>query len=101
MRALTSNATSLVSIFAAATADIGVTGQETLFWGVFAPTLQIGQGALRGRYVSASDNASLALGLGPNALVGGSNRRISLQPLSVEGQSGINLALKVAGMTLR
>jgi hypothetical protein len=80
--------------------DVGITGGGRLFWGVFAPTTHIGQGTLRGTYVGASGNASLGLGLGANVLVGGSHRTISLQPLSVEGQVGINLALGVAGLTL-
>jgi hypothetical protein len=33
-------------------------------------------------------------------LVGGSRKSVSLQPLSVEGTAGINLALGIAGMTL-
>jgi hypothetical protein len=81
--------------------DVGVTGGGRLFWGVFAPSSHIGPGALRGNFVGASGNASLGLGLGANVLVGGSSRTISLQPLSVEGQVGINLALGVAGLRLR
>lgn len=81
--------------------DVGITGGGRLFWGVFAPTSHIGPGTLRGTYVGASGNASLGLGLGANVLVGGSHRTISLQPLSVEGQVGINLALGVAGLRLR
>lgn len=80
--------------------DVGISGGGRLFWGVFAPTSHIGPGALRGRYVGASGSASLGLGLGANVLVGGSHRTISLQPLSVEGQLGVNLALGVAGLTL-
>ena len=72
--------------------DVGITRGGRLFWGVFAPTAHIGPGALRGNYVGASANASLGLGLGANALIGGSNRTIALQPLSVEGQIGVNLA---------
>lgn len=49
----------------------------------------------------ASGNASFGLGLGANVLVGGSHRTISLQPLSVEGQFGVNLTLGVARLTLR
>ena len=81
--------------------DIGVTGGGRLFWGVFAPTSHVGYGTLRGTYVGASGNASLGIGLGANVLVGGSHRTISLQPLSVEGQVGVNLALGVARLTLR
>jgi hypothetical protein len=80
--------------------DVGIARGGRLFWGVFAPTTYIGPGALRGTYVGAGGNASLGLGLGANVLVGGSHRTISLQPLSVEGQVGINLALGVAGLTL-
>lgn len=81
--------------------DVGLTGGGRLFWGVFAPTSHVGHGTLRGNYVGASGNASLGVGLGANVLVGGSRRTISLQPLSVEGQVGINLALGVAGLRLR
>ncbi|MET4802242.1 hypothetical protein ABIA96_004832 [Bradyrhizobium sp. LB11.1] len=81
--------------------DVGVTGGGRLFWGVFAPTSHVGRGTLRGTYVGASGNASLGIGLGANVLVGGSHRTISLQPLSVEGQVGVNLALGVARLTLR
>jgi len=80
--------------------DVGVTGGR-LFWGVFAPTSHVGYGVLRGIYVGASANASFGLGLGANVLVGGSDRTIALQPLSVEGQDGVNLALGVARLTLR
>jgi hypothetical protein len=51
--------------------------------------------------VGASGDASLGLGVGANVLVGGSNRTISLQPLSIEGQVGVNLALGVARLVLR
>ena len=80
--------------------DVGITRGGRLFWGVFAPTSNIGPATLRGTYVGAGGNASFGLGLGANVLVGGSHRTISLQPLSVEGQVGINLALGVAGLTL-
>ena len=81
--------------------DIGVTRGGTLFWRVFARNSQIGRGTLRGSYVGASGNVALGLGLGAKVLVGGSRRSIVLQPLSVEGQIGVNLALGVARLTLR
>jgi hypothetical protein len=40
-------------------------------------------------------------GVGANALVGGSNRSVALQPLSVSGQVGLNIAAGVAGLDLR
>jgi Protein of unknown function (DUF992) len=81
--------------------DVGVTRGGTLFWGVFARNSHIGRGTLRGSYVGASGNAAVGLGLGANVLVGGSRRTITLQPLSVEGQIGLNLALGVSNLVLR
>jgi Protein of unknown function (DUF992) len=81
--------------------DLGVTRGGTLFWAVFAPDSHIGRGTLRGNYVGASGNIALGVGLGANVLIGGSRRTISLQPLSVEGQIGLNLALAVASLSLR
>jgi hypothetical protein len=81
--------------------DIGFTAGGRLFWAVFAPTKRIGYGALRGTYVGVSSDVSFGVGVGANILVGGSNRTISLQPLSVEAQAGANLALGVASLTLR
>jgi hypothetical protein len=80
--------------------DIGVTRGGTLTWAVFAPG-NIGPGALRGHYVGASANAALGIGLGVKVLVGGPGRRITLQPLSIEGQIGLNVALAVSNLTLR
>ena len=81
--------------------DIGVTRGGTLFWAVFARNSQIGRGTLRGSYVGASGNVAVGLGLGAKVLIGGSRRTITLQPLSVEGQIGLNLALGVANLILR
>lgn len=81
--------------------DVGVTRGGTLFWGVFARNSQIGRGTLRGSYIGVSGNAAVGLGLGANVLVGGSRRTITLQPLSVEGQIGVNPALGISNLTLR
>jgi hypothetical protein len=81
--------------------DLGVTGGGRLFWAVFAPTSHVGPGALRGNFVGASGNASFGPGVGANVLIGGNIRTISLQPLSIEGQVGVNLAVGVAGLKLR
>ena len=80
--------------------DLGVTRGGTLFWAVFARNSHIGRATLRGNYVGASGNVALGVGLGANVLIGGSRRTISLQPLSVEGQIGINLAVAVASLSL-
>ena len=81
--------------------DIGFTAAGRMFWAVFAPSKNIGHGSLRGNYVGASGEATFGFGVGANVLVGGSNNTISLQPLSVSGQAGANLALGVARLTLR
>lgn len=81
--------------------DLGIKAGGVMAWGVFAPTNGLHRGALVGTYVGGSGSASLGVGVGANALVGGSHRSIALQPLSVEGQVGVNLALGVAGLTLR
>ena len=80
--------------------DIGATAGGIMSWAVLAPTDGWLRGALAGEYVGASGGVSAVVGVGANVLVGGSNRSIALQPLSVEGQVGLNLALGVAGLVL-
>jgi len=80
--------------------DLGVTTKGTMVWGVIAPGQDVRPGALAGEYVGAQGSASIGVGGGANLLVGGSDRSFSLQPLSVEGSKGVNLALGVAGLRL-
>jgi hypothetical protein len=80
--------------------DIGVTAGGVLGWAVFAPSTGVPRGALAGKYGGASGEVSVGVGVGANALFGGSNRSIALQPVSVEGQIGANFALGVAALTL-
>ena len=81
--------------------DLGVTAGGVLRWAVIARTSRLGRGALAGNFVGASGDIALGVGIGANVLVGGSRRTVMLQPLSVSGQVGINLAVGVAGLTLR
>jgi hypothetical protein len=81
--------------------DIGITGGGVMVWAVFTSTTARGPGFLAGDYVGASAEASIAVGLGANVLVGGSNRTVALQPLSVSGDVGLNLAIGVAELSLR
>ena len=82
--------------------DIGVTGKTLITWAVIAPNADLyAPGALAGDYVGASAEASAAIGAGANVLVGGSNRTFSLQPLSVQAQTGVNLAIGIAEFKLR
>ncbi|HLN10996.1 MAG TPA: DUF992 domain-containing protein [Xanthobacteraceae bacterium] len=81
--------------------DIGFTEQSSLAWGVFAPTRQIGPGDLAGVYAGVTAGAAVGVGGNANALVGGSNNSFALQPVSIEGQTGINVAVGVADLELR
>jgi hypothetical protein len=81
--------------------DIGVSGGGSLAWAVFMPTQGSQRGALAGDYVGASAEATFGYGVGGNVLIGGSNRSVTLQPFSVEGDTGVNLAVGVSGMALR
>src|SRR5438093_2563109 len=65
--------------------DIGATGPQAMVWGVFAETWG-GPAALAGDYAGATGQATVAVGLGANVLIGGSNRTIALQPVSLTGQ---------------
>ncbi|MGB8893885.1 MAG: DUF992 domain-containing protein [Pseudolabrys sp.] len=80
--------------------DIGATAGGEMVWAVYAPTTRR-FGALAGNYSGATAEATVGAGLGANVLVGGSNRTVALQPVSVQGQAGLNVAAGVAELTLR
>ena len=81
--------------------DLGITQETALAWGVFAPVARLGPGDLSGDYVGAQGSASVGVGLGGNVLVGGSANSIALQPLSVQGQVGLNVAAGLESLELR
>ena len=81
--------------------DLGITQESALVWGVFAPVARLGPGALSGDYAGAHGSASLGVGAGGNALFGGSANSIALQPLSVQGQIGLNIAAGLESLELR
>jgi Protein of unknown function (DUF992) len=80
--------------------DIGFTKEGHIVWLVFSPG-QINTGALTGDYAGVTASAAAGLGLGANVLLGGSNKQISLQPVSVEGGVGLNVAAGVAEVALK
>jgi hypothetical protein len=80
--------------------DIGYTDGGVLVWAVFAPSSDIRAGALEGNYVGATANATVGVGLGANVLIGGGNKSIALQPLSVEGNTGLNVAAGIGAISL-
>ena len=79
--------------------DIGVTSGSAIIWAVFSDTNRYA-GMLAGTYTGASAEVSVAAGLGANVLVGGSTRTVALQPLSVQGQTGLNIAAGVSQLEL-
>jgi len=81
--------------------DLGITQESALAWGVYAPVARLAPGDLSGNYAGAQGSATLGVGVGGNVLVGGSNNSIALQPLSVQGQVGVNIAAGLEGLELR
>ena len=74
--------------------DIGYTEGGVLIWGVVAPSSDMRAGALEGDYAGASASATVGVGVGANVLIGGLDKSIALQPLSVEGNKGLNVAAR-------
>jgi hypothetical protein len=81
--------------------DIGVTEQTQFSWAVNAPTSRVGRGELAGSYGGVGANASVGIGGGGNFLLGGPQNSYALQPISVQGQTGLNVAAGVAGLELQ
>lgn len=81
--------------------DIGTTNQSYITWAVFAPSTKVPFGALAGSYGGISAEATLGAGFGANALIGGFEESVALQPLSVQTQSGLNIAAGIASLDLR
>ncbi len=81
--------------------DVALPANVGIAWAVFAPTRRIGPGDLRGTYAGASASATAGVGVGANALIGGSNSTIALQPVSLQGQTGLGVAAGLAGLELR
>jgi propanediol dehydratase large subunit len=80
--------------------DVGYTAGGVLVWDVIAPTSSMKRGALAGAYAGATASATVGVGAGANVLVGGFNRSITLQPLSIEGNTGLNVAAGIGEITL-
>jgi|HubBroStandDraft_6_1064221.scaffolds.fasta_scaffold1488089_2 hypothetical protein len=79
--------------------DLGLTHSGRMVWAVFSNTVA-GPGFLAGDYFGATGELTVAAGLGANVLFGGSNRTVALQPISLSGQTGFNLAIGVAALQL-
>ena len=81
--------------------SLGVTAGGVLSWAVLAPTDGVPAGALAGEYVGASADAAFIAGVGANVLIGGSNRTVALQPVSVEGSVGASVTAGLSALKLR
>ena len=81
--------------------DLGFTEQTRFSWAVNAPTERVGRGDLAGNYGGVGANASVGVGGGGNFLVGGPQNSYALQPVSVQGQTGLNVAAGVADIELQ
>ena len=79
--------------------DIGVTSGSAIIWSVFAGTNRY-VGMLSGTYTGAQAEATVGAGVGANVLIGGSGRSVALQPVSVQGQLGLNVAAGIGSLEL-
>lgn len=80
--------------------DLGFGGNSVLGWTVFAPTTKAAATDLSGNYAGVSADAAIGIGGGANVLLGGSTSTIALQPLSLQGSTGLNVAAGVSDLTL-
>ena len=80
--------------------DLGFTDQTRFAWAVNAPAGRVGRGDLTGNYGGVGANASVGVGFGGNFLVGGPQNAYALQPISVQGQTGLNIAAGIADIQL-
>lgn len=80
--------------------DIGATAESVIVWGVLAPTVDIPPDTLRGTYSGISAEATVGVGVGANALIGGNEESIVLQPVSVQAQAGLNVAAGITSIEL-
>ena len=79
--------------------DIGVTSASVIVWTVFTGTNRYA-GMLTGTYTGAQAEATVGAGLGANVLIGGSNRSVALQPVSFQGQLGLDIAAGIGSLEL-
>jgi hypothetical protein len=80
--------------------DIGYVQGGVLIWTVVAPTANLAPGSIAGTYGGVTAGATVGVGAGANVLIGGSGNSVALQPVSIEGTTGLNVAAGVAAITL-
>ena len=81
--------------------DLGITGRSVMVWAVLAKTgTPLTEIALAGEYYGVGADASLAAGGGAKVITGGTNKAFMLQPINVQVQEGMNVAVGVEKITL-
>ena len=65
---------------------------EKFAFTVIAASSEVGKGALAGKYIGAKASATIGVGLGAAALVGGSDKSIGLNPLALEANQGFGIS---------
>jgi hypothetical protein len=81
--------------------DLGYTSSAVIIWDVVAPNTGVERGALAGDYAGAQASVAVGGGVGANVLVGGLHRSIALQPVSIEGETGLNVAAGIGAISLK
>lgn len=81
--------------------DVGVRGESVMIWTVLGSTTELPGTALGGTFAGVSADVAAGIGVGANALLGGNDKSVVLQPLSVSGGTGVNIAVGVSGLTLK
>lgn len=81
--------------------DIGYSGSAIIAWAVLAPSADVVKGALAGQYAGVTASAAAGPGAGAHVLLGGFNRSFTLQPVSIEGSTGLNVAGGIESLSLR
>ena len=81
--------------------DVGYTRGGVIIWEVIAPNTDSSRGALQGSYAGLTASGSVGVGAGAHVLVGGFHRSIALQPVSITGESGLNVAAGIGAINLK
>lgn len=79
--------------------DIGEISKAKLSWLVFAPASR-DKAALSGTYTGIAADAALGVGVGAKVLGGGQHGTIALQPIALQAEEGVNVAVGITALTL-
>ena len=101
LRAARRQSASAMSAPSTSTASTSASPRKRRWSGWCSRRARSAKGALAGDYGGATASAAVGAGVGANVLVGGSSKQITLQPVSVEGSAGLNVAAGVAAVTLK